>query len=51
MKSTALLINTARGEVVDNDALVYALVNNKIVGTAVDVYAGEYLQITIFFSN
>ncbi|WP_446899841.1 hydroxyacid dehydrogenase [Clostridium sp. LBM24168] len=41
MKSNAFLINTARGGVVDNDALVYALVNNKIAGAAVDVFEGE----------
>lgn len=41
MKPEAFLINTARGGVVDNEALVNALLNNKIAGAAVDVYEGE----------
>ncbi|MFT8312916.1 MAG: hydroxyacid dehydrogenase [Clostridium sp.] len=41
MKSGAFLINTARGEVVDNEALIEALENKKIAGAAVDVYEGE----------
>lgn len=41
MKPGAFLINTARGEVVNNNALVDALLNNKIGGAAIDVYEGE----------
>ena len=41
MKSEAFLINTARGEVVDNDALVEAILSKQIAGAAVDVYEGE----------
>lgn len=41
MKPEAFLINTARGEVVNNNALVEALLNNKIAGAAIDVYEGE----------
>lgn len=41
MKPEAFLINTARGEVVNNKALVDALLNNKIAGAAIDVYEGE----------
>lgn len=41
MKSTAFLINTARGEIVDNDALVQALLENRIAGAAIDVFEGE----------
>ncbi|WP_338432241.1 hydroxyacid dehydrogenase [Clostridium tyrobutyricum] len=41
MRSNAFLINTARGEVVDNDALVDALSSKKIAGSAIDVFEGE----------
>ena len=41
MKSTAYLINTARGDVVDNEALIDALKNNKIAGAGLDVFEGE----------
>lgn len=41
MKSGAFLINTARGEVIDNEALIEALENKRIAGAAVDVYEGE----------
>lgn len=36
MKSTAVLINTARGKHVDNDALYEALRNKKIYGAGID---------------
>ncbi|MEM2793556.1 MAG: D-glycerate dehydrogenase, partial [Candidatus Methanomethylicia archaeon] len=38
MKRTAFLINTARGAVIDREALIDALVNRKITGAALDVY-------------
>lgn len=38
MKPTAYLINTARGPLVDLDALTDALENKKIAGAAIDVY-------------
>jgi D-3-phosphoglycerate dehydrogenase len=40
-KSTAIIINYARGEVVDLDALKKALLNNEISGAAIDVYPEE----------
>ncbi len=41
MKNSAFLINTARGDVVDENALVQALKNNVIAGAGLDVYAKE----------
>ena len=41
MKSTAHLINTARGDVVDSEALIDALKNKQIAGAGLDVYENE----------
>ena len=41
MKSSAYLINTARGAIVDEKALVKALQNNIIAGAGLDVYERE----------
>jgi D-3-phosphoglycerate dehydrogenase len=41
MKVSAILINTSRGSVVDEAALVTALENKKIAGAALDVVSGE----------
>jgi len=41
MKPTAFLINTSRGQVVDEAALVHALESKKIAGAALDVYENE----------
>ena len=41
MNKSAFLINTARGDVVDEQALVKALKNGTIAGAGLDVYAKE----------
>lgn len=45
MKPSAYVVNTARGEVVDQDALVAALANKTIAGAALDVAVGEPLPV------
>jgi D-3-phosphoglycerate dehydrogenase len=41
MKSTAYLLNSARGGIIDENALKYALKNKIIAGAAIDVYLQE----------
>jgi D-3-phosphoglycerate dehydrogenase len=43
MKPTAYLINAARGPIVNEQALVDALVHNRIAGAGLDVYDVEPL--------
>ncbi|MGE0559264.1 MAG: NAD(P)-dependent oxidoreductase [Burkholderiales bacterium] len=41
MKPTACLVNTARGPIVDEEALVRALIDKRIAGAGLDVYENE----------
>ena len=41
MKPTAFIINTSRGEIIDESALIEALQQGKIAGAGLDVYAIE----------
>lgn len=41
MKPTAILVNTARGGVVDDVALIAALKEKRIAGAGIDVFEGE----------
>jgi glyoxylate/hydroxypyruvate reductase len=42
MKPGAVVVNVARGEIVDEDALVAALAADRLRGVALDVYVGEF---------
>lgn len=41
MKDTAILVNTARGSVVDEKVLIEALRNKRIAGAGLDVFESE----------
>jgi phosphoglycerate dehydrogenase-like enzyme len=42
MKEGAVLVNVARGEIVDEEALIAALAEDKLRGVGLDVYEGEF---------
>ena len=44
MKKTVYLINIARGEIIDDSALINALENQTISGAALDVFKDEPLS-------
>jgi phosphoglycerate dehydrogenase-like enzyme len=41
MKPSAILINTARGAIVDKESLITALKNGKMAGAGIDVFHKE----------
>ena len=41
MQKHAVLVNSARGDVIDNQALISALKNGTIAGAGLDVFEGE----------
>ncbi|API90992.1 lactate dehydrogenase [Virgibacillus pantothenticus] len=51
MKDGSILINTARGELQDNEAILKALQTNKLAGFATDVFANEKEIFFQKFSN
>ena len=51
MKPTTIIINTARGNIVEENDLNNALNNNMIAGAALDVYSKEPAKENILFNN
>jgi D-3-phosphoglycerate dehydrogenase len=46
MKRTAMLVNTSRGAVIDEQALIEALQQQRITGAALDTYETEPLRMS-----
>ena len=44
MKSSSILINTSRGEIIDEKALISALDSREILGAGLDVFETEPIQ-------
>ena len=44
MKPTAIIINTARGGIINEEDLIEALINNRILGAGLDCIANEPVQ-------
>jgi glyoxylate/hydroxypyruvate reductase len=42
MKPGSVLVNVARGEIIDEEALIDALAGDRLRGVALDVYVGEF---------
>jgi len=51
MKRSAILINTSRGAIIDEKALLYALEQKQIAGAAIDVLADEHIDSVISNSH
>jgi len=51
MKPGAILINTARGGIVDDDALIDAILRGHLSGAAIDVFENEPLAISLKYNN
>jgi len=51
VKPTVRIINTARGGLIDEEALVEAVKENKIAGAAIDVFAKEPCTESILFES
>ncbi|MCL0057835.1 phosphoglycerate dehydrogenase [Dehalococcoidales bacterium] len=51
VKPTVRIINTARGEVIDEEALVKAVREKRVAGAAIDVFASEPVTKSILFEE
>jgi D-3-phosphoglycerate dehydrogenase len=51
VKPTVRIINTARGGLIDEEALVKAINENRVAGAAIDVFAKEPCTESILFKN